>query len=107
MAVTDSDPVVWIEFAANGNIRFWASDAARARVQAAGRNVEAFTLSALVNGRHCTRHSAPTVPARSGEQHGGMSRAAPSPGRVQRAGDGASGRVSAFPSPSVPPKNRD
>lgn len=51
-------------------------------------------------------HGAPTVPARSAEQHGGMSRAAAAPARDQRAGVDASGRASAFPSPSVPTKNR-
>lgn len=47
--VPDSAPVLWIDFADNGNVRFWTSEPERAdREKRAGRHLRGFTLSELV-----------------------------------------------------------
>jgi hypothetical protein len=47
--VRSAEPVAWIDFADNGNIRFWTSEDGRAAVEKAlGRNLRMFTLVELV-----------------------------------------------------------
>lgn len=47
--LSEEEPVAWIEFADNGNIRFWTSDPARAWTEGDnGRPLRKFTLAELV-----------------------------------------------------------
>lgn len=45
-----SEPAAWIDFADNGNIRFWTADPARAKAEKeSGRPLRMFTLAELVS----------------------------------------------------------
>lgn len=85
------EPVAWIEFADNGNIRFWTSNADRARRHAVGRNVQAFTLAELVAA--LARDRVAAEPKASADR------------RRDQGAPETRGSASACPSPSVPTKN--
>jgi hypothetical protein len=57
-----SEPVAWIDFADNGNIRFWTGNAARAETEKyLGRHLRGFTLAELV--------ALAAKPSHSGQTH--------------------------------------
>jgi len=61
MTEQDSPTAAWIDFADNGNIRFWTSDPARAaNEKMLGRHLLAFTLAELIALVSNTRTNVPT-----------------------------------------------